>query len=131
MPVLSVRTDKPNTRGSDPKRDGLKNRAVVSMEGRCPLKAARTGASSVTRRLEGIPAPHRQGSEDKEVRADQQVIALDVRDSEVLSLAWENQYGMAYVRQESKFLDGRRFGALPSHEQAPKNLYAGRFRTTV
>lgn len=59
--------DKPEARGNEPGRDGLKKCAAVSTEGEPSSKAARTKASSSTRRWEDISVLRRHGSENKEV----------------------------------------------------------------
>lgn len=129
--VLLSLMDTPDARGIDPGRDGSKKRAAVSTNGERPSKAAWTLASSDTRRLEDIPVPRRQGSEDKTVEVELLAKARNVKGDAVLSLVWANPDLMAYVRPRSMLLDARKFGALPRHRRVSNVTYAERFRTTV
>lgn len=123
--------DKTESRGTNPGSKSSKKSAAVSTEGKRPLKTARTGAPSDMRRLEDIPVPCRKVMEDKKVELTRLVRARDGKDDTVLSLVWGNAEVIPYMRQGSRFLDARRFGALPSHGQASRTMYAGLFFMTV
>lgn len=84
--VLLLLIDKLEVKGNDPSRDGSKKSAAVSSNGERPSKVARSGALRDTRRLKVIPAPCRQGSEDKEINAEHLARAWDVREGADLLL---------------------------------------------
>lgn len=63
--VFSGRMDTSDARDNDPGRNNLKKSAAVSIKEKRQSKVMRTGALSDTRRLEYIPVPCRQGSENK------------------------------------------------------------------
>lgn len=78
--------DKPESRGDDLGWKRLTKRAAVSTYGDCPSKAAQTGASIDTRRLENILVSRRRKDEYQEVEAEHLVRALDVREGVALPL---------------------------------------------
>lgn len=59
--------------------------------------------------------------------------ARNVKEGVDLPLVWQNLEMMAYVKSEMRFLDARRFGALPSQGAADGSLMqaAGKERSAV
>lgn len=104
--------------------ESSRKRAAVSTHGERTSIAAQIRSPSDIRRLEDIFVPRRQFMEDEEVGADQLVRVRDVKDGAVLSFVWKNPEVVAYVRQDSRFLDAQMFGALPGHRLASKVMYA-------
>lgn len=79
-----MKTQKRELSGGDPGRKKFKKRAFLSTDGSQSSKAARTGVSSNTRRLEDIPVSRRQVDEDEDVLTENIARARDVKDAGAL-----------------------------------------------
>lgn len=111
------------SRGDDPGRKGSKKRVLMTTDGDRPLMVAWTRALSNTHRLKNIFVSRPRIGEEEEVEMDHIVMARDVNEVAVLALVWENPDVLAYVELGTKYLDARRFEALPSPEWVLKITY--------
>lgn len=116
-------------RGDDPGGKRSKKRVSISTNEDRPQKAEWTRVLGDMQHLEDIPALRR--GEDEGVKVVRPVWAQDGKHGVILPLMWENSDAMAYAQLGSKYLNARRFRALPNHGRVHRNLYGKRACATV